>query len=88
MEDATQENGCLSFAAGSHKRAPIKKRFVRTGEPGSEGTGFMDNKGGKFPKGLETETNGMSGEEDYEIVDKEEEYTMGEVKAGTLVLIR
>jgi len=29
LEDCTQENGCLSFAPGSHKRCPIKKRFVR-----------------------------------------------------------
>jgi phytanoyl-CoA hydroxylase len=51
LEDATAENGCLSFAAGSHKRAPVTKRFVRTGKDGGA------------------------------------EYTMGEVKAGTLVLI-
>ncbi|KAL6703833.1 hypothetical protein ACN47E_009052 [Coniothyrium glycines] len=88
LEDATQENGCLSFAAGSHKRAAIEKRFVRTGEAGSEGTGFIDNDGAKFPKGFQTETNGAAkGEEDYEVVDKEEVYTIGEVKAGTLVLI-
>jgi phytanoyl-CoA hydroxylase len=28
-----------------------------------------------------------NGEKDYEIVDREEKYDMGEVKAGTLVLI-
>lgn len=83
LEDATQENGCLSFAAGSHKRAEIDKRFVRTGKGTSEGTGFADNEGARFPKGLEV----ADSEKDYEVVDKEEEYTMGEVKAGTLVLI-
>lgn len=78
LEDCTQSNGCLSFAAGSHKRAPITKRFVRTGEKGSEGTGFADNTGAQFPRGLETT-------EPRE--EKDEVYTMGEVKGGTLVLI-
>lgn len=84
LEDATQENGCLSFAAGSHRRSPIKQRFVRTGNGTSEGTGFMDNEGAQYPKGLQTEVNG---EKDFEVVEKEEKYDMGEVKAGTLVLI-
>lgn len=78
LEDATQENGCLSFAAGSHKRAAIDKRFVRTGN----GTGFIDNDGSKFPKSITPES-----EKGYEMVEKEEKYAMGEVKAGTLVLI-
>jgi phytanoyl-CoA hydroxylase len=85
LEDATAENGCLSFAAGSHKRAAIEKRFVRTGEKGSEGTGFIDNDGARFPKSLQNGVNGS--EKDYEVVEKEEKYDMGEVKAGTLVLI-
>ncbi|RMZ66474.1 phytanoyl- dioxygenase [Pyrenophora seminiperda CCB06] len=80
LEDATKDNGCLSFAAGSHKRTAIEKRFVRTGS----GTGFIDNEGAKFPKGM---TPGTNGEKDYEMVEKEEKYDMGEVKAGTLVLI-
>jgi phytanoyl-CoA hydroxylase len=80
LEDATAENGCLSFAAGSHKRASIEKRFVRTGK----GTGFIDNEGARFPKNLKSEA---SREKEYEIVEKEEVYDMGEVKAGTLVLI-
>jgi ectoine hydroxylase-related dioxygenase (phytanoyl-CoA dioxygenase family) len=77
LEDCTVENGCLSFAAGSHKREPVRKRFVRTGEAGAEGTGFMDNEGAQFPTTIQPEQS----------ADKEEEYTMGEVKAGTLVLI-
>lgn len=85
LEDATAENGCLSFAAGSHKRAPIEKRFVRTGEKGSEGTGFMDTNGAQFPKNLQN--GAANGEDGFEVVEKEEKYTMGEVKAGTLVLI-
>ncbi|KAB8576222.1 hypothetical protein FH972_025750 [Carpinus fangiana] len=80
LEDATLENGCLSFAPGSHKRAPVKQRFVRTGNNkdglGASGTGFADNDGHQFPTGLEPEA------------EKEDEpYTPGEVKAGTLVLI-
>lgn len=77
LEDATKENGCLSFAAGSHRRAAVKQRFVRTGENGKEGTGFIDNQGPQFPKDLQTESE----------TGKEEVYDMGEVKAGTLVLI-
>jgi len=80
LEDATKENGCLSFAAGSHKRAPIEKRFVRTGN----GTGFIDNDEAKFPNSITPENQGEKG---YEMVEKEEKYDMGEVKAGTLVLI-
>lgn len=83
LEDCTVENGCLSFAAGSHKRAPIRNRFVRldptTDEDGNEvprGTGFADNEGAQWPRGLE---------EDKEV--KKEVYELGEVKAGTLVLI-
>jgi phytanoyl-CoA hydroxylase len=76
LEDATKENGCLSFAAGSHKRAPIEKRFVRTGG----GTGFIDNDEAKFPLSLQ---NGTTANGEVE----EERYEVGEVKAGTLVLI-
>lgn len=94
LEDATIENGCLSFAAGSQKREPIQKRFVRTGTGGTEGTGFIENDGARFPKNLEVVQNGgttngapksqadLNSEE-----EKEDEYTIGEVKAGTLVLI-
>ena len=71
LEDATAENGCLSFAKGSHKRAPVKNRFVRKDEGG---TGFEDVKGAKFPDGLEVE--GMAKEEVKEV------YELGEVKAG------
>jgi hypothetical protein len=77
LEDATISNGCLSFAAGSHKRAPIRKRFVRS--ENGQGTTFMDNEGAKFPPGLRVDEE--QGEE------AKEEYTIGEVKAGTLVLI-
>lgn len=75
LEDATVENGCLSFAKGSHRRAPVESRFVRN-EGG--GTGFDDVGGAKFPADSEIEEL----EE-----DAEEEYELGEVKAGTLVLI-
>ncbi|MCJ1302063.1 hypothetical protein MMC08_004864 [Hypocenomyce scalaris] len=74
LEDATVENGCLSFAKGSHRRAPVKSRFVRTDD--GKGTGFADVKEAKFPKGFDAQEE-----------SREEEYTLGEVKAGTLVLI-
>ena len=75
LEDATMDNGCLSFAKGSHRRAPVKSRFIRK-EGG--GTGFEDVAGAKFPENLEVDER-----ED----DEEEGYELGEVKAGTLVLI-
>ncbi|KAF2703259.1 phytanoyl-CoA dioxygenase family protein [Pleomassaria siparia CBS 279.74] len=92
LEDATKENGCLSFAKGSQKRTPIKQRFVRTGN----GTGFIDNKGAQFPEKLQSKQNGGAEKSTmrshaHEIAEMKEEveevYEMGEVKAGTLVLI-
>ena len=75
LEDATKENGCLSFAKGSHRRAPVKSRFVR--KEGGEGTDFVEVEGARFPRGMDVEEQN----------EGEEEYTLGEVKAGTLVLI-
>ncbi|KAK4694093.1 phytanoyl-CoA hydroxylase, partial [Lecanoromycetidae sp. Uapishka_2] len=74
LEDATVENGCLSFAKGSHRRAPVKSRFVKKDVGG---TGFEDVSGARFPEGLQIE----------EAKEEEEIYELGEVKAGTLVLI-
>ena len=74
LEDATLENGCLSFLPGSHKYAPIETRLVR--KPGDAGTEIVDNDGPTFPPG--DEYGGKKGEG---------EYVPGEVKAGTLVLI-
>ncbi|KAL8789915.1 MAG: hypothetical protein Q9195_006625 [Heterodermia aff. obscurata] len=80
LEDATRGNGCLSFARGSHRRAAVKTRFVRK-EGGEEGTEFEDVEGERWPEGTEREYEG-DGES-----EKEEKYELGEVKAGTLVLI-
>jgi ectoine hydroxylase-related dioxygenase (phytanoyl-CoA dioxygenase family) len=74
LEDATVENGCLSFLAGSHKSAEIEKRFVR--KVGESGTEFAANEGRRFPVGKGFGGGATDGE-----------YTMGEVKAGSLVLI-
>lgn len=74
LEDCTAENGCLSFAAGSHRRAPIRDRFVRAED--GKGTTFASNEGKQWPEGLR---------EDEDV--KKEVYDLGEVKAGTLVLI-
>lgn len=79
LEDATRDNGCLSFAKGSHRRAPVKSRFVKK-EGG--GTGFDDVAGAKFPQGLEAEEPEEDEEDEYDY-----EYELGEVEAGTLVLI-
>ena len=75
LEDCTVENGCLSFAPGSHKRAPITSRFVRS--PDGKGTTFDSNSGTEWPQSLDHDVQS----------DKDEEYQLGEVKAGTLVLI-
>ena len=53
LEDCTIENGCLSFAPGSHKRAPINERFVRG--PNDKGTTFVSNTGSKWPQNLQRE---------------------------------
>ncbi|KAI0108127.1 phytanoyl-CoA dioxygenase [Daldinia grandis] len=76
LEDATAENGCLSFLPGSHRWAPVRQRFVRAQ---GGGTGFANNDGPKFPPGEEYgERNGQS---------EDGKYMLGEVKAGSLVLI-
>ncbi|KAK0107257.1 hypothetical protein ONS95_003959 [Cadophora gregata] len=74
LEDATVENGCLSFLPGSHKSARVSQRFVRK-QDGS-GTEFVDNEGLQFPVGGE-----------YGREDSVGDYVLGEVKAGSLVLI-
>ena len=73
LEDATAENGCLSFAKGSHRRTPVTTRLVRQ----DGGTGFQENEGASFPKDMTLERS---------TGDKPEHYTLGEVKAGSLVL--
>ena len=75
LEDATVGNGCLSFARRSHRRTAVRERFVR--KPEGEGTEFVDVEGERWPEGMDKE-EGAAGEEEYEL---------GEVKAGTLVLI-
>ncbi|KAL9114676.1 MAG: hypothetical protein Q9227_001354 [Pyrenula ochraceoflavens] len=80
LEDATVKNGCLSFAKGSHKRSPVKSRFVRKAN-GEMGTTFLDvsEENAAWPRGIEKDnTTGKNFTENY---------TLGEVKAGTLVLI-
>ncbi|KAF7563025.1 hypothetical protein G7046_g1111 [Stylonectria norvegica] len=76
LEDATLENGCLSFLPGSHRWAPIEQRLVR--KPRDAGTEMVDNDGPRFPEGPE-----------YGVPrpDADQDYVPGEVKAGDLVLI-
>ena len=77
LEDATEENGCLSFAKGSHRRAPVTSRFVR--KQSGIGTEFAEVDGERYPRNFEHKG---AGEEEVD-----EGYEMGEVKAGSLVLI-
>ncbi|KAF5666838.1 phytanoyl dioxygenase [Fusarium heterosporum] len=76
LEDATLENGCLSFLPGSHRWAPVEKRLVR--KTGNAGTEMVDNDGPKFPA-----TDGYG----QDAPGGQHEYIPGEVKAGDLVLI-
>ena len=75
LEDATLENGCLSFLPGSHTWAAVDKRLVR--KKGDKGTEMVDNDGTRFPDGGKKQPAGS----------EEGEYAPGEVKAGDLVLI-
>ena len=75
LEDATRENGCLSFASGSIRGGPVTIWFVWIY---GGGRGFDDVAGAKFPANLEIEGLEEGGEDGYEL---------GEVEAGTLVLI-
>jgi len=80
LEDANAENGCLSFVPGSHKWAPIKKRFVRCD---AGGTGFEE-----LGEGQGDGVKERFGGEAAEVGEKrDEEFVMGEVKSGDLVLI-
>ncbi|KAL7274877.1 hypothetical protein RUND412_002192 [Rhizina undulata] len=76
LEDATESNGCLYFVPGSHKRVPIKKRLVRLSEGG---TGFEPVEEGMG--------NGVRERGTVEDMRNNDEFVMGPVKAGTLVLI-
>jgi len=75
LEDANSGNGCLSFIPGSHKWAPIKKRFVRLSEGG---TGLEDLKHGC----------GDGVKERFGEVEKgEERFVVVPVRSGALVII-
>ncbi|MCJ1312132.1 hypothetical protein MMC25_005806 [Agyrium rufum] len=89
LEDATISNGCLSFWEGSHRQAEVGKRFVR----GNEGMVFEDVKGERWAKdvsrwrgeeGSVEKREGMISPEEANVAEK---YKLGEVKAGSLVLI-
>ena len=101
LEDATVKNGCLSFASGSQRIAPVKSRFVRKD---GGGTTFEVVTGARFPGNMTFETGVAANETTPSVVtrprspeqdtnkignatDSKEEFEMGEVKAGTLVLI-
>ncbi|KJK89030.1 hypothetical protein H633G_07079 [Metarhizium anisopliae BRIP 53284] len=79
LEDATLENGWLSFLPGSQRWAPVGKRLVR--KAGGVGTEMVDNEGTRFPDGSEHGGERRAGAEG------DDEYVPGEVRAGDLVLI-
>ncbi|ODA83661.1 hypothetical protein RJ55_02176 [Drechmeria coniospora] len=81
LEDATLENGCLSFLPGSHAWAPVQTRLVR--KPGGAGTEMVPNDGPQFPLGAD----GAAGVRPDGLDDGDAAYVPAEVKAGDLVLI-
>lgn len=85
LEDATATNGCLSFAPGSHRRTPVRTRFVR--KPDGNGTEFIDVCGARFPEGLGADTSPNSGTQGLESGKESEEYVLTEAPSGTLILI-
>jgi ectoine hydroxylase-related dioxygenase (phytanoyl-CoA dioxygenase family) len=80
LEDATLENGCLSFLPGSHKTAPVTKRLVR--KAFNAGTEMVDNDGPEFPPGDEYKRDGAAEEKGKDA------YVPGEVKAGDCELAK
>jgi hypothetical protein len=88
LEDATVQNGCLSFAPGSHRRAPVRERFVRKAD--NSGTTFErvpDE--AQWPRAFQHEPaeSQSQSQSHSDAQPPHEEYTLGEVKAGSLVLI-
>ncbi len=75
LEDATAENGCLSFLPGSHRWAPVARRLVRS----AAGTEMVPNHATAFPPGPEYHQPPQPQDDGR--------YVLAEVKAGTLVLI-
>lgn len=93
LEDATTENGCLSFAKGSHRTTPIRQRFIRTGS----GTGFEDIQGSYsedkqdawWPRNFQHAYLSFRSKQELSktIGDQQHDYQLEPVKAGTMVLI-
>lgn len=88
LEDATAHNGCLSFWPGSHRLSPIRRRLVRRANDAGlvTGTHLVDNPGRQFPAGggpLSPDTPTIPLEREMD----DDQYVLGEVKAGSLVLI-
>lgn len=71
LEDCTEENGCLSYNPGSHKRFPITKRFAKV-NGGKNGCNFIS---------VEYDTSKKIPD------DSPNDYKLVECPAGSLVLI-
>lgn len=83
LEDARADNGCLSFAKGSHRRNGVQNRFVRTDDGG---TGFVNvhSESGMWPDDDLSYLKDTTVEIEHPAA---EEHTITEVQAGSLVLI-
>ncbi|KAL8376321.1 hypothetical protein RB595_007420 [Gaeumannomyces hyphopodioides] len=89
LEDATLDNGCLSFLPGSHRWSPVSRRMVRAAAGGTE---MVGNDGAAFPPGAEyggtrPAVGGEGGGAAAGAKTLGDGYVAGEVKAGSLVLI-
>ncbi|KAJ2522615.1 hypothetical protein H4217_000614 [Coemansia sp. RSA 1939] len=79
LEDCTQSNGCLEFVPGSHRSAPLERRFVRTcDDTGTEMVAVEPPVRDSYLPRLEPEQQQES---------RHAECVPVEVKAGALVLI-
>ncbi|KAJ2403247.1 hypothetical protein GGI23_000116 [Coemansia sp. RSA 2559] len=92
LEDCTQANGCLEFIPGSHKRAAIERRFVRTQD--DKGTEMVDINPVQYGKSQLPKFKDDRDEVEEEREEREEAPTADsekcvpiEVSAGALVLI-
>ena len=84
LEDCTRSNGTLSFVKGSHRDGAAHRRLRRTGERvASVNQGVVGAKG-PMNEGV---VLAFTGEDAKVDVYPDEEWTMEEVKAGSLVLI-
>ncbi|KAI5285719.1 hypothetical protein KEM52_002310 [Ascosphaera acerosa] len=61
LEDAGRENAALAFWRGSHRRSPVRRRFVRRGADPTAGTEFVPWTGRGLPLDLQAQYDAGGG---------------------------